>query len=86
MPRICEFLGISIYVYYEDHAPPHFHAFYSGDEVVIRIADLSIIRGSFPARALGLLMEWAALHSDDLAVVWARASRHEPLGRIDPLV
>jgi hypothetical protein len=27
MPRISEFFGIAIYMYYRDHAPPHFHPF-----------------------------------------------------------
>ena len=30
MPRISEFYGILIYMYYQDHAPPYFHALYRG--------------------------------------------------------
>ncbi len=30
MPEICRFLGIVIAMYHNDHAPPHFHAKYSG--------------------------------------------------------
>jgi hypothetical protein len=26
VPHICEFYGIVIALYYNDHAPPHFHA------------------------------------------------------------
>jgi Domain of unknown function (DUF4160) len=26
MPTICRFLGIIVTMYYNDHAPPHFHA------------------------------------------------------------
>jgi Domain of unknown function (DUF4160) len=26
MPRISQFYGIAIYMYYRDHAPPHVHA------------------------------------------------------------
>jgi hypothetical protein len=37
MPRISTFYGIVIAIYYDDHAPPHFHALYSGSEAVIRI-------------------------------------------------
>ena len=29
MPRIAFFYGIGIYLYYSDHAPPHFHAIYA---------------------------------------------------------
>lgn len=28
MPEISRFLGIVVYMYYKDHAPPHFHAEY----------------------------------------------------------
>jgi hypothetical protein len=38
-----------------------------------------------PARALGLVTEWAALHQRELLEAWNRASRLEPPGRIDPL-
>ena len=45
MPEISRFLGIVIGMYYNDHAPPHFHAKYSGEDVIIHIADTS--KGSF---------------------------------------
>lgn len=85
MPRISEFFGIAIYVYYDDHAPPHFHAQYGGSEVVIRVDDLRVLRGSLPPRALGLVIEWATLHRDELGVVWRQAEQMQPLSRIAPL-
>ncbi|WP_407635395.1 DUF4160 domain-containing protein [Marinobacter nauticus] len=30
MPTISEFFGILIRMYYDDHNPPHFHAYYGG--------------------------------------------------------
>ena len=48
-----------------DHAPPHFHALYGGQEAVIAIGNLSVLRGRLPARAHGLVVEWASLHRDD---------------------
>ena len=30
MPAISNFFGITIRMYYDDHAPPHFHAEYQG--------------------------------------------------------
>ncbi len=35
IPRLSEFYGI-VYVYWKDHAPPHFHAISSGQETQIR--------------------------------------------------
>lgn len=37
MPLISEFYGISIYMYYEDHNPPHFHAIYNEHKALIDI-------------------------------------------------
>lgn len=54
MPIISRFYGISIYLYFSDHEPPHFYARYAGDEVVLKIDDLSVLVGSLPPRALGL--------------------------------
>lgn len=85
MPRISEFFGISIYMYWRDHAPPHFHAIYGGDEAEIAIDDLSVLAGRLPPRALGLVMEWASQHQDDLRRVWEQARNHEPLDKIEPL-
>lgn len=59
MPTISEFFGIMILMFFDDHAPAHFHARYGGDEVVIQINPVGIIRGKFPPRALSLVIEWA---------------------------
>ena len=85
MPKISEFFGISIYVYYREHGPPHFHALYAGEEVLISIEDLSVLNGRLNPRALGLVMEWAALRKGDLRAVWQQAATHEPLDKIEPL-
>ena len=51
MPRISEFFGIVIYIYYQDnrvHHRPHFHAEYAGEEVVVSILDAEVLAGSIP--------------------------------------
>ena len=85
MPKISEFFGISIYLYYREHGPPHFHALYGGDEVLVSIEDLSVLSGRLSPRALGLVMEWAALHQPELSDVWKAAAAHQPLKGIEPL-
>ena len=85
MPRLSEFFGISIYMYWGDHGPPHFHARYSGQKASIAIEDLSLIAGSFSPRALGLVMEWAALHQQELRLAWQKATKNESPGTIPPL-
>ena len=50
VPRISEFYGIVIEMYFVDHPPPHFHARYSGDEALIVIASGEVFAGSLPGR------------------------------------
>ena len=57
MPELCRFLGIVIYMYYRDHAPPHFHAEYAEFEITVEI-ESGVVTGKFPRRALNLVMEW----------------------------
>jgi hypothetical protein len=85
MPKISEFYGIAIYVYYREHLPPHFHARYGESEVLVAIGDLSVLRGRIPPRALGLVMEWAGRYQRELLHVWSQAQAHQPLDTIEPL-
>jgi hypothetical protein len=85
VPRVCEFYGIQIYVYYDDHEEPHFHAVYGGREVQVRIGDLSIMAGRLPPRAMGLVVEWAAQRRAALQEDWQLAREHRPLKPIAPL-
>ena len=62
MPTISQFFGILIRMYFNDHAPPHFHALYNENEAVIRIEPLEVMEGLLPRRALGLVFDWAELH------------------------
>jgi hypothetical protein len=85
VPKVSEFFGIAIYLYYREHLPPHFHAIYAGDEVEIGIENLAVIAGRLTPRAMGLVLEWAVLHQDDLRTAWAKVTSHQPPGRIEPL-
>ena len=70
MPELSRFFGISIRMYYDDHHPPHFHAIYGGAEAEIGIDPVAILRGMFPRRALGMVMEWAVTHQRELLDNW----------------
>ena len=85
MPRISAFYGIAIWMYYDDHSPPHFHATYAEHEAVVEIATRRVLHGSLPARAQRLVDEWAAEHEADLARDWERARGGRPLLPIEPL-
>lgn len=85
MPRISSFYGIIIWMYWNDHNPPHFHATYGDFEMLIRINDLSIYSGSLPSRAFGLVMEWASLHQNELMENWLLLKEEKGVKKIEPL-
>ena len=85
MPRLSEFYGISIYMYFADHHPPHFHAIYAEHEAVIRILDGAVMSGRLPATAARLVEEWRRLHLSELLENWALAQVPAPLSSIEPL-
>lgn len=85
MPEVSRFYGIVIKIYYSDHHPPHFHAEYGDEEALVAIGTPALIAGRLPPRALGLVMEWAALHQQELEVAWQRAKNLRSPGKIEPL-
>ena len=52
MPEICRFLGMIIAMYYDDHAPPHFHVRYGSQKATIEF------RHYLPWTGLFLLGRW----------------------------
>jgi len=72
-------------MYYNDHAPPHFHAAYGGDEATFAIESLMVLQGDLPRRARALVLEWAASHRAELAENWTLARIGLPLLEIEPL-
>lgn len=85
MPKISQFLGITIKMYFNDHNPPHFHAIYGEDEAVFSIDSIEIIKGKLPPRVTWLVIEWAGLHKKDLEKNWALL-REKKFNKIAPLV
>lgn len=84
MPEISRFLGIVIAIFYRDHIPAHFHAFYGEFEVTVEI-ETGVVSGKFPRRALNHVMEWYELHQQELRDDWELAQGRKRLKRIDPL-
>ena len=66
MPRICEFFGITIFMYFNDHAPPHFHAEYGEFEALYVVDTIEVLRGGLPRRAHSMVVEWTTLHRLEL--------------------
>jgi hypothetical protein len=85
VPRISQFFGVIIYMYYNDHLPPHFHAEYGEFQALYMIETLDILRGGLPRRAHSMVIEWALAHRAELRVDWECAREQVPLDQIEPL-
>lgn len=55
MPTISTFYGITIYMYFNDHNPPHIHASYSGKDAKFNIQTGVSSNDSFPKNATRLV-------------------------------
>lgn len=84
MPEISRFYGIIVYMFFNDHNPPHFHVNYQGYDAIIEIEN-GIVTGQMPRKALKLIYEWLDLHKKDLLKNWQKMRQRKPLSKIEPL-
>lgn len=85
MPTISSFYGILIQMFWDDHAPPHFHALYAEYEISIDIRTLGVVNGNMPRRALALVLEWASEHREELLEDWKLCEQSQSPKKIAPL-
>ena len=85
MPEISRFYGVVIRIFHNEHPPPHFHAEYADSLASISIETLDVLVGSLPRRALVLVLDWAALHQQELREDWELCLRKEQPKKIQPL-
>ena len=85
MPEVSRFFGIIIRMYYDDHPPPHFHAIYGEQEVQVGIDPIVVLNGQLPRLAISMVIEWAAVHQQELMRNWQRLETDRSVVRIAPL-
>ena len=85
MPIISEFYGITVRMFYNDHAPPHFHAEYGEYELIIGISPIVIMKGKAPNRVKSMVLEWTAVHQTELSENWTRCRQAQNVEKIEPL-
>lgn len=85
MPTISMFRGIKIFMNWNDHLPPHFHAVYAGQEILVSINDIEVLEGNMPSKQLKMLLGWAAFHQEELIENWQLAAMKMELFEIEPL-
>lgn len=54
-------------------------------KLLIRIEPLGILRGYLPPKALSLVMEWAAIHQQELINDWKLTENLKKPEKIEPL-
>ena len=84
MSTISNFFGIAIRIMFLDHNPPHFHAQYGEQKIVVEIEN-GKVKGEISERALRLILEWLDLHREELKVAWEKAANGEQPNSIEPL-
>ena len=86
MPTVSTFYGILIKMFFNDHAPPHFHAEYAEFKATVDIRHLRVLEGELPRRALDLVLDWAKLHREELLNDWDLCRAREAPKPIAPLL
>ena len=84
MPTISMFYGIVIRMYYDDHNPPHFHAFYVNYKAIFNL-DGEMLEGNMPTSKTKLISAWSLIHKDELMANWQLSKNNESLYNISPL-
>ena len=88
MPRISEFYGIFIYMYFQDirqHHAPHIHVRYGEYKASFSIETGERLAGRLGNRQSKRVQDWIVARRAALDENWQRALRGETLEWIDPL-
>jgi Domain of unknown function (DUF4160) len=59
MPEISRFFGLVIYMFFNDHNPPHFKVVYAEFEANVLIENGNLLNGDLPISKLKLVQAWA---------------------------
>jgi hypothetical protein len=87
MPKISEFYGIKIYMYWnnnEQHNTPHIHAYYAEFHASLNF-DGKLLRGKLPKTAKKLVKKWILENKNILVYAWEEAENKRPLPKIKGL-
>jgi hypothetical protein len=70
MPEISRFYGIIVYMFFNDHNPPHFKVKFGDFEANILIENGQILNGDLPISKHKLVQAWAEIHKNELLKMW----------------
>jgi len=72
-------------MYFNEHAPPHFHAHYQGFKATFSILTGQMIEGKFPQKQAAFVTAWALMHQKDLKANWKSVTTGKEPKKIKPL-
>jgi len=83
MGELTRFYGMIVWMYSDDHDPPHIHIIYSGK--VSRISlEGEIIESYLPPGKLKILRKWMERHKEELNLNWERRKSGKKIIKIKP--
>lgn len=74
--------GLKLYIYSDEHAPPHFHVISSDSEAIFRISDCILMKGSLSGKEK-VIERWYTKYKNKLINEWNRLRPTDcPVGKI----
>ncbi len=77
MPRIHTLTNCRIYIYADDHAPPHFHVVGAESNALVLIEQLEVIAGLISRTDFAEAHEWAGRNRELLLQKWSEYNERE---------
>jgi hypothetical protein len=73
MPKIATISGATVFVFPNDHPPPHVHVRFQGAVARLRITDATALdaRSAVPPRVMRDVRTWLLRNRDRVAEAWA---------------
>ena len=82
MPEISRFFGMRIAIYYDEHSPPHFHAYYQAFDASYSIENSKRIKGKMPKNLEKIVIKWSRKYQKELENNWNLAKKRKKLMKI----
>ncbi|MBI2258548.1 MAG: DUF4160 domain-containing protein [Flavobacteriia bacterium] len=77
MPEISRFYGLVVFMFFNDHNPPHFKVSYGEFEANIIIENGNLLNGDLPLSKMKLVQAWAEIHKVELLEMWNTKNFHK---------
>jgi len=82
MPTIAFFHGIAIRMFFNDHAPAHFHAYHGAQEAKFDIETGRLTGGKMAGPQRKLVRGWIEMYKGELRMAWEAVRNDQTPERI----